>query len=362
VPTPPPLGPGVRHTITPDSFTVDPTLLGLPLARPSRRLAAMLLDLLVVAFLANAAGAFLLALSAAYVSFRIAARFTGEGRGPAGRGVRLALRLAGAILLFVVAVRVAGGASRWVRDRTTDRPAAEMRAASAAAEPARRTRGGAPAPAARDSLVLELAAAVGAGDTAGVRALEPAVASVLARDSLDRLAARLAAERRARRDLERRMEEARTAGVIAWIVDFLDEMGLGLGWLGLYFTGFVALWRGQTPGKRLLGIRVLRLDGKPMGFWMSFERFGGYAAGLFTGLTGFAQVYWDPNRQMIHDKIVETVVVREAAGAARGAPPATRAGTAPDGPRYRPPPPASASRSARPGPPDPREPRGCPTS
>jgi hypothetical protein len=48
-----------------------------------------------------------------------------------------------------------------------------------------------------------------------------------------------------------------------------------------------------------------------MTLWTGFERFGGYAAGLVTGLLGFAQVYWDRNRQMIHDKIVETVVVRE---------------------------------------------------
>ncbi|MFL5538676.1 MAG: hypothetical protein ACJ8J0_06765, partial [Longimicrobiaceae bacterium] len=35
-----------------------------------------------------------------------------------------------------------------------------------------------------------------------------------------------------------------------------------------------------------------------------------YAAGLFTGLTGYMQVYWDRNRQAIQDKISETVVIR----------------------------------------------------
>jgi uncharacterized RDD family membrane protein YckC len=71
------------------------------------------------------------------------------------------------------------------------------------------------------------------------------------------------------------------------------------------------VWRGQTPGKRLLGIRVVRLNGKPITWWASFERFGGYAAGLATGLLGFLQIFWDRNRQAIHDKIMETVVVRE---------------------------------------------------
>ena len=38
---------------------------------------------------------------------------------------------------------------------------------------------------------------------------------------------------------------------------------------------------------------------------------GGYAAGLATGLLGFAQIFWDKNRQAIHDKIAETAVVRD---------------------------------------------------
>jgi uncharacterized RDD family membrane protein YckC len=70
---------------------------------------------------------------------------------------------------------------------------------------------------------------------------------------------------------------------------------------------------GQTLGKRLLGIRVRRLDGQPLNWWVAFERAGGYAAGFATGLLGFAQVYWDANRQCIHDRIVGTVVVRDGA-------------------------------------------------
>jgi hypothetical protein len=48
-----------------------------------------------------------------------------------------------------------------------------------------------------------------------------------------------------------------------------------------------------------------------MTLWASFERSAGYAAGLFTGLMGYAQVYWDRNRQAIQDKISETVVIRD---------------------------------------------------
>jgi uncharacterized RDD family membrane protein YckC len=40
---------------------------------------------------------------------------------------------------------------------------------------------------------------------------------------------------------------------------------------------------------------------------------GGYAAGFATGLLGFAQVFWDANRQGIHDRIVGTVVIMDGA-------------------------------------------------
>jgi uncharacterized RDD family membrane protein YckC len=121
--------------------------------------------------------------------------------------------------------------------------------------------------------------------------------------------------RRENGQLAGRVERAENRGIVHAITGLLDELGLGFGWTGLYFTAFLTLWRGQTPGKKVAGVRVVRLNGQPMTLWTSFERFGGYAAGLVTGLLGFAQVYWDRNRQMIHDKIVETVVVRD-----RGAP------------------------------------------
>src|SRR5690349_713340 len=51
-----------RKIITPESFHVAPHLLGLPLASPSRRLAAILLDLLLCSILANVGGKVLFAL------------------------------------------------------------------------------------------------------------------------------------------------------------------------------------------------------------------------------------------------------------------------------------------------------------
>ena len=147
---------------------------------------------------------------------------------------------------------------------------------------------------------------VGAAATAGplpdtVFALQARLRAL--QDSLR--AARVEAERlRARLERQRR-------GVVGSLTALLDELGFGFGWATLYLTVFLSWWNGQTPGKRALGIRVVRLDGEPINWWVAFERAGGYAAGLATGLLGFAQVYWDANRQAIHDRIVGTVVVRD---------------------------------------------------
>ncbi len=71
------------------------------------------------------------------------------------------------------------------------------------------------------------------------------------------------------------------------------------------------LGRGRTPGKRLLGIRVARLDGRPLSLWTCFNRAGGYGASAATLGLGFLLSRRDPNRQADHDKIVGSVVVRE---------------------------------------------------
>ena len=89
-----------------------------------------------------------------------------------------------------------------------------------------------------------------------------------------------------------------------------NDFGLTIGWIGLYFTLFLAWWNGRTPGKYLLGMRVVRLSGEPLALWFAFDRFGGYAAGIATGLLGFVQLYWDPNPQGIHDRVARTVVIR----------------------------------------------------
>ena len=100
-------------------------------------------------------------------------------------------------------------------------------------------------------------------------------------------------------------------GLIGWFTSRIDSLGFGLGWWTLYFAILMPWMKGQTPGKRALGVRVVRLDGQPVTWWHALERAGGYAAGVATGTLGFLQIYWDANRQAIHDKVAGTVVIRD---------------------------------------------------
>jgi uncharacterized RDD family membrane protein YckC len=79
----------------------------------------------------------------------------------------------------------------------------------------------------------------------------------------------------------------------------------------LYFILFFRL-SGRTPGKRLLGLKVVDLSGRPRLTWyQAFERTHGYAASLLIGGFGFFQVLWDKGGLAMHDKLAGTTVVRQ---------------------------------------------------
>ena len=85
-------------------------------------------------------------------------------------------------------------------------------------------------------------------------------------------------------------------------------------------------WGGQTVGQKFLGLRVVKLIGKPMTVMHCLARYVGSAAGMATGGSGFAQVLWDPSRQGQHDQAARTALVdlravRQAAAAPPEPPP-----------------------------------------
>jgi uncharacterized RDD family membrane protein YckC len=82
----------------------------------------------------------------------------------------------------------------------------------------------------------------------------------------------------------------------------------------LYFTCFVAV-TGQTPGKMVLGLKVVPADNGIMTFGMAFLRWVGYIVSSFFFYLGFVWIAFDRRKQGWHDKIAGTVVVRESRGA-----------------------------------------------
>ncbi len=141
--------------------------------------------------------------------------------------------------------------------------------------------------------------------------------SEAAADSIDRLNLALRFSEEDREDAESELAQAReeleverNKGFLAWLLGLIDDLGIGFGWAALYMTVTHAWWKGTSVGKRIFRIRVVMIDKRPLNWWLSFERAGGYAAGFATGLLGFAQIFWDPNRQAIHDKVSETIVVK----------------------------------------------------
>ncbi len=251
-----------RSIVTADAFSVIPELIGTPLATPRRRFGAIMIDLVLIGLL-QLLGWFVLGALVGLALFRMALR-NADGTS-SNRKRRLGFGCAGTAMLAISVLAAAVPLLLRMADTASD------------------------------SLPIQLSF----GDSADVAVPAPTLTE---RDEIIR-------------DLEEQLAQLEDADapstLFTWIRDAADEVGLVFGWGTVYMTLFLALWGGRTPGKRLTGLRVVRLNGQPLGLLMSFERAGGYAAGFATGLLGFARVWWDPNRQGIHDKIADTVVIRD---------------------------------------------------
>ena len=76
-----------------------------------------------------------------------------------------------------------------------------------------------------------------------------------------------------------------------------------------YFTWFHGAG-GRTPGKMLLGLRVVRISGEPLGFGIAFLRWVGYIVSTLPLWLGFLWIALDGKKQGWHDKIAATLVIR----------------------------------------------------
>jgi uncharacterized RDD family membrane protein YckC len=92
----------------------------------------------------------------------------------------------------------------------------------------------------------------------------------------------------------------------AWLVGVLA----GAWWLLVSGSYFVLFWTaaGQTPGMRLLRLRVLDGDGEPPGLWRSLVRFAGLLLAIVPLFAGFLPVLFDERRRGLPDYLAGTVV------------------------------------------------------
>ena len=82
----------------------------------------------------------------------------------------------------------------------------------------------------------------------------------------------------------------------------------------VYYTILHGRPRGQTLGKRLLGIRVTGIDLQPIGYGRAFGRaliasllwIACYLPGILDALWPL----WDERKQALHDKVANSIVVR----------------------------------------------------
>lgn len=323
-----------REIVTPYAFGVSPDLLGKKLASPTRRAFAQLIDLALVALLSKA-NALFLGFFAALTFLRAGQPATDEQEGKLQRRL---LRWLGALMLFVVTFFVVqfynnaqpSDGSSVFDDKNTGQvlSVVEKISMNACEENSE----------CLQKVAQEFGNALGETPITYDDAMalqdrllddtdleEPArqqfivvFEKAFAKAKVDVKPSTVAAEPELQQqDLSPNVQaissdDEQDYSALKWLQGIIADLGLGFGWAALYYTVFTSWWKGHTPGKRLLGIKVLKLDGSSLTLWESFGRYGGYGAGLATGLLGFLQIYWDANRQAIQDKISETLVIVES--------------------------------------------------
>ena len=245
-----------------------PEVLGQPLAEPWRRLAAMLVDLVVIAllsllsrpFLAMGTGVLLIVILGAKPDAPLALKT-----------IRTLCRVVGAVI-FLVGVLALGNGT-WLRSARVDVEALTGRGESGA-----------------------MKQEVYVPPNATASQLRASTAQL--QDQVEKL--------------KDEIRTRHTAGD-SWVSQaraFTRALGVTFGWSGIYFTLIAGTWNGRTLGKRLFGTRAVRINHAPLTYFDAFIRSGGYVAGVAMGMIGFLKLLWEPNRQAVEDRIAGTVVIK----------------------------------------------------
>lgn len=258
-----------RDWITPEDLNVAPALLGLPLASPWQRAKAMAVDVTLVTLLSNFGNTPLLA-GCCWLAWR----WYKLQRASRGEVVKEAGWLGWAPALCLVAFGLYSSTMELI-----DEPTKQAR---------------------REAVAAASASASGA--------MEREIVEQIEKDGeLQRKTDRVRIK--ALQEEVRQLKDEARRSPIEKLRHWWEVVGLNLVWAFAYFVAFPLIWPGQTPGKKLMGLRIVELTGKPLKPMLCVRRYGGYAAGATTGGMGFLQILWDANRQGLHDKAAHTAVI-----------------------------------------------------
>ena len=92
----------------------------------------------------------------------------------------------------------------------------------------------------------------------------------------------------------------RTINIIYFVVTLITAP--------IYFTLFISIG-GQTVGKYVMGVRVVRIDGQPMNIGIAFFRWLGYFVSAVLLMLGFLLVIVSDRRRALHDRLAGTCVI-----------------------------------------------------
>ena len=86
------------------------------------------------------------------------------------------------------------------------------------------------------------------------------------------------------------------------------------GWQTLVPVLYIILfwiWKGATPGKMALGLRIVQENGEKLGWGRAIGRYFAYFVSAFALCIGFLWIGFDSKKQGWHDKLAKTVVIKK---------------------------------------------------
>jgi len=79
----------------------------------------------------------------------------------------------------------------------------------------------------------------------------------------------------------------------------------------LLYTILFWIWKGATPGKMALGLRIVQTSGEKLSWGRAIGRYFAYFVSAFVFCIGFIWIGFDSKKQGWHDKLASTVVIKK---------------------------------------------------